>query len=408
MSRQAVDDFRQVAVMKKRLRWLSIAYNAVPSFEHGAKLSKLNVLNAAHNGLESLAGLSGMYNLNALIVSHNKLEGEVYIRLKRLDTLIISHNALTALRGLPAMPNLEKVSASHNSIEVLPLFEGNPLLKEVRLGHNAISSLPPECFVANPFLRILELSNNNLDEKAIDTLLVAILPNLKLIETLNVRGNPGMEARDQAEFVAAAAAAAPSLRVVNGVKTQTAEVSKKLVPKRRRRLHMFGHRDAQAKEMENIFSNNFKRPRESDDDDDDQPSGGEGGDVSDGDDDDNFIPLAKRHKSLRDGKDKEKAKGKDKAKGKKKGKDKGKKKGKDKARRKEEEIRNLAASFDRALLDRHEKEGKKGEDAGVKDPSITGVASVVVGGGKGKVSLEDALSALSKNDDAEFGVGGGW
>lgn len=111
------------------------------------------------------------------------------------------------------LSHLKKLSLSECGIHSLPSRFFLPLVTELRLSHNALTSLHPDGFIARS-LHVLDVSHNNLTQ-------VNTFRRFKYLQQLNLRGNPVFEAfcaRDVKEYGYSAAVVAQ--RLPPSLKTQ--------------------------------------------------------------------------------------------------------------------------------------------------------------------------------------------
>mmetsp|Transcript_21075 Transcript_21075/g.41337 ORF Transcript_21075/g.41337 Transcript_21075/m.41337 type:complete len:491 (+) Transcript_21075:170-1642(+) len=132
------------------------------------KLEKLVTLKLAGNNLThfSSAALAHMKQLAALVLNDNQIESiEFPEALPAVNTLIVSGNKLKKLDSrtqLENLPGLKKLSASKNDLGSLPDIRRCPLLAELRLSHNSITSLDPTILQDCNKLAVLDVSNNHI------------------------------------------------------------------------------------------------------------------------------------------------------------------------------------------------------------------------------------------------------
>ncbi|KAK8504863.1 hypothetical protein V6N13_056191 [Hibiscus sabdariffa] len=170
------------------LKWLSVVQNKLETLDGIEGLTKLTVLNAGKNKLRSMEEVKPLVNLRALILNDNEI---VSIRgldgMKDLNTLVLSRNPITEIgSSLMKLKSITKFSASNCQIQAIESSLKCCIeLKELRLAHNDIKSLPAE-LSHNKKLQNLDLGNNLITRwselKGLDSLV-----NLK---NLNLQGNP--------------------------------------------------------------------------------------------------------------------------------------------------------------------------------------------------------------------------
>ncbi|KAG9459033.1 hypothetical protein H6P81_003541 [Aristolochia fimbriata] len=207
------------------LKWLCVVQNKLKSLKGVEGLSKLMVLNAGHNQLQSMDGVRSLYLLRALILNDNnitfigRLDG-----LQQLNTLVLSRNPINDLGdSLVKLKSITKLSLSNCQVQAIgPSLRFSVNLKEVRLAHNEITTLPAE-LARNAKIQILDLGGN-LISKLRDMEVLFSLTNLK---NLNLQGNPIAE---KAKLDKKVRKLLPSLQVFNGKpvdKSVKTEISRK-------------------------------------------------------------------------------------------------------------------------------------------------------------------------------------
>ncbi|RKO98731.1 hypothetical protein CXG81DRAFT_21087 [Caulochytrium protostelioides] len=152
------------------------------------ELPRLCVLNLSKNQLTAFpSNLASHYKLGACILNHNQITTVPPLDMPALNTLVLSSNPLASLP--PTLPEtLTKLSLGSCGLTEFPNV-ALPHLKELRLPHNAIATLPD--VLAATSLRILEMGHNRIED------LTAFLPlsALPWLHSLGVRGNPAIQAR---------------------------------------------------------------------------------------------------------------------------------------------------------------------------------------------------------------------
>ncbi|XP_021278108.1 adenylate cyclase [Herrania umbratica] len=170
------------------LKWLSVVQNKLQTLKGIERLTKLTVLNAGKNKLRSMEEVRSLVNLRALILNDNEIVSICGLDgMKDLNTLVLSRNPISEIGdSLVKLKSVTKLSVSNCQIQdIKSSFKSCIELKELRLAHNDIKSLPAELSY-NKKLQNLDLGNNLItrwsDLKALDSLV-----NLK---NLNLQGNP--------------------------------------------------------------------------------------------------------------------------------------------------------------------------------------------------------------------------
>ncbi|KAK7853341.1 protein phosphatase 1 regulatory subunit 7 [Quercus suber] len=175
------------------LKWLAVVQNKLESLNGIEALSKLTVLNAGKNKLRSMDEIKSLVSLRALILNDNEI-----ISICKLDQMS-DLNTLGIQAKYGVINGLDEVTWGGRSLEVLSLSNcqlhtvGSSLkycteLKELRLSHNSIRTLPAE-LARNKKLQNLDLGNNAIIRWS-DLEVLASLVNLK---NLNLQGNPVAE-----------------------------------------------------------------------------------------------------------------------------------------------------------------------------------------------------------------------
>ncbi|XWS52816.1 hypothetical protein CRYUN_Cryun11dG0104600 [Craigia yunnanensis] len=170
------------------LKWLSVVQNKLQTLKGIEGLTKLTVLNAGKNKLRSMEEVRSLVNLRALILNDNEIVSICGLdEMKDLNTLVLSRNPISEIGdSLVKLKSITKFSASNCQIQAIESSLKCCIdLKELRLAHNDIKSLPAELSY-NKKLQNLDLGNNLITRwselKALDSLV-----NLK---NLNLQGNP--------------------------------------------------------------------------------------------------------------------------------------------------------------------------------------------------------------------------
>eukprot|EP00033_Pygsuia_biforma_P001213 GCRY01001376.1.p1 GENE.GCRY01001376.1~~GCRY01001376.1.p1 ORF type:complete len:637 (-),score=140.53 GCRY01001376.1:48-1868(-) len=197
----------------QQIKWLSLLKNHLTNLEGIETLTELGILNVSDNRIRSLpSSFSKLSKLQALIIKGNELLKLQHIsNLTEINTIVVSDNKLTEIVKLQDLEKLTKLSAGHNRIREFPDFSGNSNIKEIRLNNNLLTSLPKSLPPSLSSLRILELGNNSF--KTLKDL--QALSSLKMLDHLNLKGNPVTDVEGYREWVLKAC---PRMRVLDGLK----------------------------------------------------------------------------------------------------------------------------------------------------------------------------------------------
>ncbi|XP_022754212.1 protein phosphatase 1 regulatory subunit 7 [Durio zibethinus] len=181
------------------LKWLSVVQNKLQTLKGIEGLTKLTVFNAGKNKLITMEEVRSLVNLRALILNDNEIVSICGLdEMKDLNTLVLSRNPICEIGdSLVNLKSITKLSASNCQIQAIDsALKCCIELKELRLAHNDIKSLPAELSY-NKKLQNLDLGNNLIarwsELKALDSLV-----NLK---NLNLQGNPIAEKEKLAKKV---------------------------------------------------------------------------------------------------------------------------------------------------------------------------------------------------------------
>ncbi|KAK6235232.1 hypothetical protein SCA6_010569 [Theobroma cacao] len=199
------------------LKWLSVVQNKLQTLIGIEGLTKLTVLNAGKNNLRSMEEVRPLVNLRALILNDNEivsicgLDGMKYLNTlasfafelvhwKSLKSFnldlslccleypaVLSRNPISEIGdSLVKLKSVTKLSVSNCQIQdIKSSLKSCIELKELRLAHNDIKSLPAELSY-NKKLQNLDLGNNLITRWS-DLKALGSLVNLK---NLNLQGNP--------------------------------------------------------------------------------------------------------------------------------------------------------------------------------------------------------------------------
>ncbi|XP_007015749.2 PREDICTED: protein phosphatase 1 regulatory subunit 7 isoform X1 [Theobroma cacao] len=170
------------------LKWLSVVQNKLQTLIGIEGLTKLTVLNAGKNKLRSMEEVRPLVNLRALILNDNEIVSICGLDgMKDLNTLVLSRNPISEIGdSLVKLKSVTKLSVSNCQIQdIKSSLKSCIELKELRLAHNDIKSLPAELSY-NKKLQNLDLGNNLITRWS-DLKALGSLVNLK---NLNLQGNP--------------------------------------------------------------------------------------------------------------------------------------------------------------------------------------------------------------------------
>ncbi|WRX32726.1 Leucine-rich repeat - like 10 [Theobroma cacao] len=170
------------------LKWLSVVQNKLQTLIGIEGLTKLTVLNAGKNNLRSMEEVRPLVNLRALILNDNEIVSICGLDgMKYLNTLVLSRNPISEIGdSLVKLKSVTKLSVSNCQIQdIKSSLKSCIELKELRLAHNDIKSLPAELSY-NKKLQNLDLGNNLITRWS-DLKALGSLVNLK---NLNLQGNP--------------------------------------------------------------------------------------------------------------------------------------------------------------------------------------------------------------------------
>ncbi|XWS28535.1 hypothetical protein CRYUN_Cryun25bG0078400 [Craigia yunnanensis] len=170
------------------LKWLSVVQNKLHTLKGIEGLTKLTVLNAGKNKLRSMEEVRSLVNLRALILNDNEIGFICGLdEMKDLNALVLSRNPISEIgNSLVKLKSITKFSASNCQIQAIESSLKCCIeLKELRLAHNDIKSLPAELSY-NKKLQNLDLGNNLITRwselKALDSLVS--------LKNLSLQGNP--------------------------------------------------------------------------------------------------------------------------------------------------------------------------------------------------------------------------
>ncbi|GAB2274578.1 hypothetical protein Dimus_009346 [Dionaea muscipula] len=192
------------------LKWLSVVENKLRTLKGVEGLTKLTVLNAGKNKLRSMGEVENLVNLRALILNDNDIGSMGNLdKLKDLNTLVLSRNPIREFgRSLARLKSVTKISLSNCELEGIDSsIKGCAELKELRLGHNLIGTLPAELAYVTK-LQNLDLGNNLIKSWKE----MKVLSSLQRLKNLNLQGNPIAE---KDKLVKKINKLVPGLRVYN-------------------------------------------------------------------------------------------------------------------------------------------------------------------------------------------------
>ncbi|CAN1171245.1 Protein phosphatase 1 regulatory subunit 7, partial [Linum perenne] len=161
------------------LKWLSVVQNKLQSLKGIESLPNLTVLNAGKNKLKSMDEVKSVVSLRALILNDNEIVSICKLdQLKELNTLVLSRNPIREIgESLSKAKSLTKSIGSS--------LKGCIELKELRLSHNEINTLPSE-LACNKKLQNLDMGNNGITRWSD----LKVLSSLIEVKNLNLLGNP--------------------------------------------------------------------------------------------------------------------------------------------------------------------------------------------------------------------------
>ncbi|XP_065868924.1 uncharacterized protein [Euphorbia lathyris] len=170
------------------LKWLSVVQNKLQSLKGIEKLSKLTVLNAGKNKLRSMDEVRSLVSLRALILNDNEIVSICKLNnIKELNTIVLSRNPIREIgEALVEVKSITKLSLSNCHLQAIDSSLKSCIeLKELRLAHNDIKTLPAE-LAYNKKLQNLDLGNNVITTWSD----VKVLTSLVDLKNLNLQGNP--------------------------------------------------------------------------------------------------------------------------------------------------------------------------------------------------------------------------
>ncbi|KAI8524365.1 hypothetical protein RHMOL_Rhmol13G0145000 [Rhododendron molle] len=211
------------------LKWLSVVQNKLQSLKGFEGLTKLTVLNAGKNKLKSMDEIRSLISLRALILNDNEIVTLCPLdQMKELNTLdvdtsvkpylgglcfwynfrVLSRNPISKIGGsLNKVKSITKLSLSNCQLQSIDSLKSCTELKELRLAHNDIKTLPSE-LVVNMKLQLLDVGNNSITSWSD----LKVLPSLVNLKNLNLQGNPAAEKDKLAKKIRKLA---PNLQILN-------------------------------------------------------------------------------------------------------------------------------------------------------------------------------------------------
>ncbi|MBQ3368521.1 leucine-rich repeat domain-containing protein [bacterium] len=150
------------------LKSLDLAYNKIESLPKNiGNLQKLEFLNFMKNKVNDIIVLKSLINLKGLFFHNNYVKDISPIAdLVNLNSLGGDDNGIKDISPITNLLNLTYLRLDTNQIEELPEKIGNlKKLKEIQLGFNKISRLPP--LIGLKSIEKLDLSHNELDDTAL-------------------------------------------------------------------------------------------------------------------------------------------------------------------------------------------------------------------------------------------------
>ena len=135
-------------------------------------------------------------SLYYLRLSHNAFTGRVpgFKNLNNLRYIYLYNNQFTSMQELGSLPSLYTFEVHNNQIAgEIPDFSACPSLYYLIMFNNQFDSYKPGAFSKNYRIRYIDISNNNLNQTAVDQLLSDLFDNWSDYNrggvTINLRGN---------------------------------------------------------------------------------------------------------------------------------------------------------------------------------------------------------------------------
>ena len=149
------------------------------------------VIDLSQNDIHALQGLPSVPNAQSLRLPANKLErleasdlsvapGLMSLDLSQNSIVLVDENAFGELQ------DLKTISLTGNKLTTIgPIFQNNPQITSVRLGHNEITEIGENDFKDNTMVKMLDLSNNKITQVHEDA-----FKNLDMLRYLILSNNP--------------------------------------------------------------------------------------------------------------------------------------------------------------------------------------------------------------------------
>ncbi|XP_058821803.1 chaoptin [Topomyia yanbarensis] len=196
MARNNLKSLPDNLILEEGLEYLNLSHNQfskipITSLSNLAALT-LCEFDLSHNQITAIhsVDLSNKFrSLSMLNLSHNRLvrlEDATFATVPRLSLLDLSHNSEMEFMGkafLGLENSLIELRLANVSLESVPEL-ANPSLRILKVSHNNLPSVPPELAANMSSLRELDLSDNDLYHVP---LITHALPNLR---SLSLAGNP--------------------------------------------------------------------------------------------------------------------------------------------------------------------------------------------------------------------------
>uniref|UniRef100_A0ABD2WZG8 Disease resistance R13L4/SHOC-2-like LRR domain-containing protein n=1 Tax=Trichogramma kaykai TaxID=54128 RepID=A0ABD2WZG8_9HYME len=149
------------------LRCLDLKCNLIKELNPAVgDLVMLEYLNLSWNGLTSLpAGLGYLVRLIALDLNHNQLKElpPDIMSMRALKKLDVSNNCLEIVHPLGELGKIERLDFRWNCLRTFPDLRGCASLQELHLSHNGIREIDVNGLESLGQLKIMNLSNNEID-----------------------------------------------------------------------------------------------------------------------------------------------------------------------------------------------------------------------------------------------------
>ncbi|XP_058792286.1 leucine-rich repeat-containing protein 40-like [Phymastichus coffea] len=149
------------------LRCLDLKSNLIKELSPAiGDLVMLEYLNLSSNELRTLpSGLGYLVRLIALDLNHNKLKElpPDIMSMRALKKLDVSNNCLEIVHPLGELRKIEKLDFRMNNLSAFPDVRGCTSLQEFHLAHNGITEIDVNCLESLGQLKVLNMSNNEID-----------------------------------------------------------------------------------------------------------------------------------------------------------------------------------------------------------------------------------------------------